>query len=144
MDGKVTVREGDNLYSIAARYRVPPTSIIRDNELGPPYMVVVGQVLTLSPRRTHTVGPEDSVHTISQRYAVDQYQLAEANELETPFELSVGQKLILPDSRVSLCSFTTGCPFRFRWRHSQRHLRQQAPVGTSSAAKELCRTVGCW
>ena len=99
VDGKVTVREGDNLYSIAARYRVPPTSIIRDNELGPPYMVVVGQVLTLSPRRTHTVGPEDSVHTISQRYAVSQYQLAEANELETPFELSVGQKLILPDSQ---------------------------------------------
>ena len=84
VDGKVTVREGDNLYSIAARYRVPPTSIIRDNQLGPPYMVVPGQLLTLSPRRTHTVGPEDSVHTISQRYAVSQYQLAEANALDTP------------------------------------------------------------
>lgn len=99
VDGKVTVREGDNLYSIAARYRVPPTSVIRDNQLGPPYMVAPGQVLILSQRRTHTVGPEDSVHTISQRYAVSQYQLAEANELETPFELSVGQKLILPDSQ---------------------------------------------
>ena len=99
VDGKVTVREGDNVYSIAARYRIPPTSIIRDNQLGPPYMLAAGQVLTISPQRTHTVGPEDSVFTISQRYAVSQYQLAEANQLETPFELAVGQTLILPDTQ---------------------------------------------
>ena len=36
-DGRVTVREGDNIYAVAARYGVPPTSIIRDNQIGPPY-----------------------------------------------------------------------------------------------------------
>ena len=97
-DGRVTVREGDNIYAVAARYGVPPTSIIRDNQIGPPYQVAVGQTLVLTPPRTHTVGPEDSVYLLSQRYAVSQYQLAEANGLEAPFELQVGQRLILPDA----------------------------------------------
>ena len=96
-NGKVTVRDGDNIYAIAARYGVPPTSIIRDNQIGPPYAVVVGQVLTLTPPRVHVVGPEDSIYSLSQRYAVSQYQLAEANGIEAPFTLQVGQRLILPD-----------------------------------------------
>ena len=96
-DGRVSVREGDNLYAIAARYGVPPISIIRDNQIGPPYAVVVGQVLVLTPPRTHVVGPEDTIYSLSQRYAVSQYQLAEANGVEAPFELVVGQRLILPD-----------------------------------------------
>jgi murein DD-endopeptidase MepM/ murein hydrolase activator NlpD len=96
-NGKVTVRDGDNIYAVAARYGVPPTSIIRDNQIGPPYAVVVGQVLTLTPPRVHVVGPEDSIYSLSQRYAVSQYQLAEANGIEAPFTLQVGQRLILPD-----------------------------------------------
>ncbi len=96
-DGRVTVRDGDNIYAIAARYGVPPTSIIRDNQIGPPYAVAVGQVLRLTPPRVHVVGPEDSIYSLSQRYAVSQYQLAEANGVEAPFTLEVGQRLRLPD-----------------------------------------------
>ncbi|MEC8643483.1 MAG: M23 family metallopeptidase [Pseudomonadota bacterium] len=96
-DGRVTVRDGDNIYAIAARYGVPPTSIIRDNQIGPPYAVAVAQVLRLTPPRTHVVGPEDTIYSLSQRYAVSQYQLAEANGVEAPFTLEVGQRLILPD-----------------------------------------------
>ena len=98
-DGMVTVREGDTVYALAARYGVPPTSIISDNQIGPPYSVFPGQQLRLTPQRTHLVGPEDSIYTISQRYAVSQYQLAEANGLEVPFELRVGQRLMLPASQ---------------------------------------------
>lgn len=95
-DGMITVRDGDNVYAIAARYGVPPTSIIADNQIGPPYSIFPGRRLRITPQRTHVVGPEDSVYTISQRYAVSQYQLAEANGLQVPFELRVGQRLILP------------------------------------------------
>ncbi|MGC6454736.1 MAG: peptidoglycan DD-metalloendopeptidase family protein [Candidatus Puniceispirillaceae bacterium] len=98
-DGRVAVRDGDSLYDIAARYGVPPTSIISDNQIGPPYIVTPGQILRISPQRFHVVGPADSVHSISQRYAVSQYQLAVANGLDAPFELTVGQKLILPDAQ---------------------------------------------
>ena len=96
-DGRVTVRDGDNIYAIAARYGVPPTSIIRDNQIGPPYAVVVGQALRLTPPRVHIVGPEDTIYSLSQRFAVSQYQLAEANGVDAPFTLEVGQRLILPD-----------------------------------------------
>ena len=95
-NGMVTVRDGDNIYAIAARYGVPPTSIISDNQIGPPYSIFPGQQLSLSPQRAHVVGPEDSIYSISQRYAVSQYQLADANGLQVPFELRVGQRLILP------------------------------------------------
>ena len=97
-DGMVTVREGDTIYALAARYGVPPTSIVTDNQIGPPYSVFAGQQLRITPQRTHVVGPEDTIYSISQRYAVSQYQLAEANGLEVPFELIVGQRLILPAS----------------------------------------------
>lgn len=77
---------------------MPPTSIISDNQIGPPYIVSSGQVLRITPQRFHVVGPADSVYSISQRYAVSQYQLAAANGLDAPFELTVGQRLILPAS----------------------------------------------
>ena len=96
-DGRVTVRDGDNIYAIAARYGVPPTAIIKDNQIGPPYAVAAGQILRLTPPRTHVVGPEDTIYSLSQRYAVSQYQLAEANGVEAPFALEVGQRLSLPD-----------------------------------------------
>ena len=94
----VTVRDGDTIYALAARYGVPPTSIVTDNQIGPPYSIFAGQQLRITPQRTHVVGPEDTIYSISQRYAVSQYQLAEANGLDVPFELIVGQRLILPAS----------------------------------------------
>ena len=97
-DGIVTVRDGDTIYALAARYGVPPTSIVTDNQIGPPYSIFAGQQLRITPQRTHVVGPEDTIYSISQRYAVSQYQLAEANGLDVPFELIVGQRLILPAS----------------------------------------------
>lgn len=95
-NGRITVKKDDSIYTVAARYGVPPTSIIRDNEIGPPYRIVPGQSLIISPQRFHIVTVEDTVFSISQRYAISQYQLAQANGLEDPFELVVGQRLILP------------------------------------------------
>ncbi|MEC8088573.1 MAG: LysM domain-containing protein, partial [Pseudomonadota bacterium] len=66
-DGMVTVRDGDTIYALAARYGVPPTSIISDNQIGPPYTVFGGQRLRITPQRTHVVGPEDTIYSISQR-----------------------------------------------------------------------------
>ena len=62
----VTVRDGDTIYALAARYGVPPTSIISDNQIGPPYTVFGGQRLRITPQRTHVVGPEDTIYSISQ------------------------------------------------------------------------------
>ena len=107
--GRVTVQQGDTIYSIAARYQITPNSIIRDNEIGPPYVITAGQVLTLTQPRFHRVAPGDSIFSISQRYAVSQFQLAQQNGLDEPFTLQVGQRLALP-AELDFSVLETGTP----------------------------------
>ena len=97
-NGVITVRVGDRLYDLAARYQVTPQSIIQENNLVAPFTIRAGQSLKITPPRTHIVRFGDSVNLISQRYAVSSYQLAQLNNLEIPFELTVGQTLQLPIS----------------------------------------------
>ena len=96
--GRITVRENDSIYDLAARYGVSPLAIVRDNNIGPPYQVVAGQVLVIKPMRVHIVTSADSLFSISQRYAISRYQLAQMNGLNEPYELTVGQRLALPDT----------------------------------------------
>lgn len=96
--GQVKVRENDTIYDVAARYGVSPLRIVRENNIGPPYVISAGQVLVITPMRTHVVAIGDTLFSISQRYAVSQYQLAQANGLTEPYELAVGQRLALPES----------------------------------------------
>ena len=97
-DGQIIVRTGDDIFTIAARYKVNPLSILIDNELADTSLVV-GQKLYITPRRTHIVTITDTLFSISQRYAVSQFQLAQLNGLTEPFEIVAGQVLILPDSQ---------------------------------------------
>lgn len=107
--GKITVKPGDTIYAIAARYQVTPNSIIRDNQIGPPYMIEAGQKLSITPPRFHIVKPGDSIFSISQRYAVSQFQLAQQNGLDEPFTLSIGQRLDLPGA-LDFSVLDTGQP----------------------------------
>ena len=97
-NGMVTVRPGDSLYDLAARYQVTPQSIIQENNLLAPFTLRTGQSLKIIPPREHIVRVGDSINLISQRYAVSPYQLAQLNNLDAPFELTVGQTLQLPIS----------------------------------------------
>ena len=108
-NGVINVRSGDSLYDLAARYQVPPQSIIRENNLVAPFALRTGQSLKITPPRTHTVRVGDSVNLISQRYAVSPFQLAQLNNLDAPFELTVGQKLQLPLS-LDFSILDTGVP----------------------------------
>lgn len=96
-DGRITVREGDDIYIIANRYKVNPLSILIDNELSD-IAVAAGQTLIITPRRTHRVEITDNIDTISQRYAVRPDEVAKLNGLTAPYTLTQGQVLILPDS----------------------------------------------
>lgn len=108
-DRRVTVQQGDTIYAIAARYQVTPNNIIRDNEIGPPYVIAEGQILIVNPPRIHVVALGDSIFSISQRYAVSQFQLAQYNGLDEPFALTVGQRLALP-AEMDFSVLETGEP----------------------------------
>lgn len=108
-NGIVTVREGDNLYTIATRFRVTPLSIIEQNNLTAPFTLLAGRQLHLTPMRFHIVQQHDSLLSISQRYAVGQFQLAELNDLQAPYSISVGDRLQLPFSQ-DFSVLDTGLP----------------------------------
>jgi LysM repeat protein len=110
-----TVRYGDTVYGIAARFGVTPQSIIQRNNIQPPYYVIyVGQVLIIptgggtpptpppdNPPPTgetqYTVRAGDSVILIANRFGVTAQSIIERNNLRPPYYvIYVGQVLIIP------------------------------------------------
>ena len=92
----VTVAAGDSLYTIARRYGVALPDLIAENQLRPPYVIVVGQRLRLSPSSTHTVQPGETLYGISRRYGVDMASLARTNGMPAPYVIVAGMELLLP------------------------------------------------
>ena len=98
--GSVTVGSGDTVYAIARRNGVSVRNIIALNELSPPYLLRVGQVLKLPEARFHTVAAGDTLYGISRRYRIDVYRLAKLNGLKRPYTIKVGQRLRLNAARA--------------------------------------------
>jgi murein DD-endopeptidase MepM/ murein hydrolase activator NlpD len=97
--GVVTVRPGDTVYSIARRYGVSQRELIERNNLQPPYLLRVGERLSLSTPRRHVVRPGDTISEIAERYGVSQRDLVTQNGLNPPYLIRVGDRLSLPGSR---------------------------------------------
>ena len=95
-DGAYTVRKGDSVYGIARRYGNSIRGIIDANGLKPPYLLKVGQRLSLPTPRLHTVVAGDTVNEIAQHYQVATNELVRLNGLPPPYTIIVGQKLKLP------------------------------------------------
>lgn len=95
----VTVRRGDTIYGIARRYSAPLEEMIALNRLDPPYLLAVGQSLSLPGQRSYQVQRGDTVYSIAKRHDVEPNTLASANNIRPPYFLEVGQKLALPTSR---------------------------------------------
>jgi len=90
------VQSGDNVYSLAERYRVPLRSLIDINRLQPPYRLVPGQPLLIPKPREHRVAKGDTVYGISRRYQVDMSALVKLNQIVPPYTIHVGQVLRIP------------------------------------------------
>ncbi len=99
--GALVVASGDTLYELARRYGVPVRDLIDANGLKPPYVLQVGQRLTLPSARYHTVSRGDTLYSVSRMYQVDMAELARANELKAPFSVRLGQRLKLPGADAS-------------------------------------------
>lgn len=112
-----TVRYGDTVYGIAARFGVTAQSIIQRNNIQPPYYIIyVGQVLiiptggaTPPPNSTpaptppptgesqYTVRYGDTVSGIAYQYGVTIQSIIQRNNLQPPYYfIYVGQVLIIP------------------------------------------------
>jgi lipoprotein NlpD len=98
-----TVKEGENLDSIAAMYSLDKETIISKNEIKNISVVKPGQVLSIPDRNgiIYTVQSGDSLSIITSRYNPDLgwKTLQELNGLPSE-RLDPGQKLFIPSASV--------------------------------------------
>lgn len=94
----VQVGPGDTVYALSRRHGVPVETIIRTNDLKPPYHLVVGQWVTLWREGEYIVRDGDTIESVSRVYGVDALALASVNGLSAPYNLRNGQTLRIPDA----------------------------------------------
>lgn len=90
------VREGDTVWRISERYRLPLRDIIDINGLRAPYHLSAGQRLQLPPPQEYKATSGDTVTGIARMYGVPASQLVSANKLKAPYHLKQGQVLRIP------------------------------------------------
>jgi LysM repeat protein len=102
-----TVRAGDTLKNIAARYGTTWQAIASANNLANANFIYAGQVLlipiggstTPPPQNTpgvHIVRPGETLQIIAARYGTTWQAIASANNLANPNYVFVGQRLVIP------------------------------------------------
>lgn len=111
------VVSGDNISTIAKKFGVKSSDIIRVNNLQNPDKLKVGQQLkipskgevitksttniavehTLSSNGTYTVVSGDSLSSIAKRFGVKTSDIIRANDMQNPDSLRIGQKLHIPN-----------------------------------------------
>lgn len=111
--GSYSVKAGDSLSAIAARYGMSYETLARLNNISNPNRIYVGQVLKLSSGSTvsnvvnhstasaagsYTVKSGDSLSTIAARYGMSYETLARLNNISDPNRIYVGQTLNLGTS----------------------------------------------
>ena len=103
-----TVREGDSLWSIAARFGLDVDTLRWSNEdlVRNPDLLSVGQELTILPVKGayHTVQTGETLKTIALAYGVTPTVIIDypLNDLHAPYPLEEGQKLVIPGGRREL------------------------------------------
>lgn len=96
---RYVVKPGDTLTRIANATGASADAIARENRLEPPFVVKLGQRLTIPGGRYHLVRRGESGIAIARAYGVDWSQVATMNHLQEPFILREGQRLLLPSAR---------------------------------------------
>ena len=100
-----TVKAGDTLSAIAARYNTTVARIASANNITNVNLIRVGQVLTIPgtggttapppSSTTYTVRPGDTLYSIAQRYNTTVQRIAADNNISNSNIISVGQVLTI-------------------------------------------------
>jgi murein DD-endopeptidase MepM/ murein hydrolase activator NlpD len=93
-----TVQPGDSLRSISVKTGAGSEAIARANNIPAPFVIRVGQKLTIPGGRYHLVRDGETGIAIAVAYGVDWSRIIAVNELEEPYILRTGQRLLIPDT----------------------------------------------
>jgi len=102
------VKEGDSLWSIAARFGLSVESLSNANGISDPSQLTIGSQLKIpgleglsGELTTKTVRFGDSLQGISRRYQIPIKAISQLNHLISPAELYIGYNLVVPVSEIS-------------------------------------------
>lgn len=95
-----TVREGDTIRSIAARFGLQTKTILWANTIPDPDLIYPGQQLTILPTDGILVRVQegDTIRGLAERYGVDPADIYgyAPNAIDNPDLILVGQELVIP------------------------------------------------
>ncbi len=105
----VLVQKGDTPQSLAKRYKIKMSKIVKYNELQPPYDLKEGTYIYLQPKRNiyqgkenyHIVKNNETMHDISQRYGLRLSRILKRNQIEAGQEPLNEERIILRGKRFS-------------------------------------------
>ena len=100
------VVRGERLGAIAESYGVNLQAMAQANNLSPPYLIFVGQILEVhggaaAAPRQYVVRRGDTLSGVARRFDVAMADIASKNGLRSPYPLSVGQSLEIPGVRTA-------------------------------------------
>jgi len=159
--GLYTIKQGDTLSDIAARYHTTVAKLVQVNRLpGNGNLIIAGRALKVpgaaagtgggSGPRHHTVVRGDTLSGIASRYGVAQATIARANHLPSSNIVMLGATLVIPGGGRTSHSTSSGgntfagrtysssvvsAPARTRAQLARRHLPSQAGMRTIIVAK---------
>jgi len=95
-DGMITVQSGQNLSSIAAKYKVSTANLRQWNKLKNDQLHLGQKLRVKAPVRVHTVKAGENLTGIAAKYKVTPNAILQKNKLTNADVLPVGKDLIIP------------------------------------------------
>ena len=99
--GKYLVQPGDSLYRIVSKTGASFADIAAANNLSEPYILRIGQELTIPSGLYHNVNVGETGIAIARAYGVTWSDVVALNNLEAPYILNIGQRLKLPSTAAT-------------------------------------------
>jgi len=96
--GVHAVVDGDTLWSVSQRYRIPMRDIAIVNNIHAPFTLHEGDRLKLPPPQQYSVKDGDTLYSVARIFDVDQYEIAQQNNIKSPYRIYEGQVLRLPSA----------------------------------------------
>ena len=101
------VEQGDTIEEIGRKYNIPVIEIIRANNLTPPYLLTVGQSLTIPTNlynifNYYTVKKGDNLYNIAENEETTVDLIAQVNGINPNEYIYEGQTLLVPKKDVEL------------------------------------------
>ena len=97
-----TMRKGDNLSTVAQKYGVSVSDIIKANNIKNPNKVNVGTKLVIPPKtKKYTVQKGDTLTGIAKKFGTTVAALKSTNNIKDTDKLYIGKVLVIPGGNTS-------------------------------------------